>query len=98
MRLRADDQRLCKVCVSFEAHDLILWSSTKGELQGMKVYFACSLCEQVYRASQIRRPERAFGRFKCEACPATVHEWDGAYEYLGWMHMPSWDLRGRRSL
>ena len=73
----------------------------ENELLGiwnLKVYFACSVCEQIYRASQIRRPEHVYGRFKCEGCPATVHEWDGTYEYLGWTNMPSWELRGRRHL
>ena len=55
----------------------------------LKIYFACPECEEIFRASQVRQPERVSGRFKCERCLATIHEWDGVYEYLRWARVQS---------
>ena len=34
---------------------------------------ACPECEQIYIASQVRRPNRVTGRFEREGCPIASH-------------------------
>jgi hypothetical protein len=52
-----------------------------GELT---VYFACTHCELVYQAKQVRLMRQSSGQFVCVKCREPVHSWRGIYTYFAW--------------
>lgn len=56
----------------------------QSETSEIRVKFECPSCGEHHIAT--RKPSKIFlsGHLACEGCVATVHEWTGFYDYLGW--------------
>jgi hypothetical protein len=48
----------------------------------LRIYFICRGCTKVYVAAQTHKP--APGRYNCEDCGKTVHDWAGYYSFTDW--------------